>query len=155
MKHHISILKTTRNNVKKAINGLTLEQLNEIPVGFNNNIIWNVAHLVVTQKVLVYKFSGLEVGLKEDFVAVYRKGAAPLKDKPVGQAELDEIMSLLDTTLDQMEKDFENGVFKEYQSYETSYGAQLNSVQDAVIFNNIHEGVHLGYIMALKKIVLK
>ncbi|MGB5463369.1 MAG: DinB family protein, partial [Aureibaculum sp.] len=29
----------------------------------------------------------------------------------------------------------------------------LNNIQDAIEFNNFHEGIHLGYILALKKLV--
>jgi hypothetical protein len=35
----------------------TLEQLNKIPEGYNNNLIWNIAHVVVVQQMLVYKLS--------------------------------------------------------------------------------------------------
>ncbi len=33
----------------------------------------------------------------------------------------------------------------------TSAGIRLESVEDAIAFNNFHEGIHLGYVMALKK----
>jgi hypothetical protein len=35
--------------------GYTLEQLNKIPEGYNN-LIWNIAHIVVVQQMLVYKY---------------------------------------------------------------------------------------------------
>jgi len=37
------------------ITPFSLEQLNKIPEGFNNNLIWNIAHCVVTQQLLCYK----------------------------------------------------------------------------------------------------
>jgi len=55
------------------------------------------------------------------------------------------------TVLDQTEKDLEAGIFKTYQEYPTSTGYVITSVQDALNFNNFHEGIHLGYILALKK----
>ena len=50
-----------------------------------------------------------------------------------------------------MEEDYHKGVFKTYNEYTTSYNVTLNNIEKAIMFNNVHEGLHLGYIMALKK----
>jgi hypothetical protein len=55
------------------IQGYTLEQL-KVPEGFNNNIIWNIAHVIVTQQILVYKLSGLPMIVTDEMVEKYRKG---------------------------------------------------------------------------------
>ena len=75
MQKQFEILNATRNNVLKAIEGLTLNQLNTIPKGFKNNIIWNVAHIVVTQQLLCYKLSGLEMVLDSGFVDLFKKNS--------------------------------------------------------------------------------
>ena len=41
MKYQFEILKQTRANVLQAIESLSHEQMNQIPKGFNNNIVWN------------------------------------------------------------------------------------------------------------------
>ena len=46
MQQQIAILKATRANILKQIEGVSLAQLNEIPAGFNNNLIWNAGHAV-------------------------------------------------------------------------------------------------------------
>lgn len=33
-------------------------------------------------------------------------------------------------------------------------GMDLKNIEDAVLFNNIHEGQHLGYIMAQKRAII-
>ena len=38
-----------RKLLEAFLDNFTLEQLNKIPEGFNNNIIWNIAHTIVTQ----------------------------------------------------------------------------------------------------------
>ena len=38
----------------------TPEQLALIPEGFHNNILWNIAHCVVTQQLLCYKLAGVQ-----------------------------------------------------------------------------------------------
>jgi len=50
MKKEIERLKKTRIFLLDLIKDLTTEQLNEIPKGFNNNIIWNLGHLIASQQ---------------------------------------------------------------------------------------------------------
>ena len=45
MNLHIDKLKKSRKLTLKVIEGLTIEQLNKIPTGFSNNIIWNFCHV--------------------------------------------------------------------------------------------------------------
>ena len=149
MKNHIDILKATRANILKAIEGISLDQLNLVPDGYNNNLIWNAGHVVVTQQRLCYAMSGLEIKLPEGIIAIYKKGAKPEKD--VTQEEVDQIKAWLTESIDWLEVDLEAGVFKTFKTYPTSYGYTLNSIEDAVNFNNVHEGMHLGYIIAMKK----
>ena len=55
--------------------------------------------------------------------------------------------------VDKLEKDYtENkSMFDSYSEYPTSYNYTLRSIEDAINFNNIHEGVHYGYALALRK----
>lgn len=149
MQNHIDILKATRANILKQIDGVSLEQLNLIPEGFNNNLIWNAGHVAVTQQLLCYAMSGLEVKLPKDIIANYRKGAKP--EKAVSQEEVDQIKVWLTESIDWLATDLEAGIFKTFKTYPTSYGYTLTSIEDAVNFNNTHEGMHLGYIIAMKK----
>ena len=52
-----------------------------------------------------------------------------------------------------MQQDYDNGLFTEYSEYTTSYNITLSSAEDAIAFNNVHEGLHFGYIMGLKKAI--
>lgn len=149
MQNHIDILRATRANILKQIEGISLEQLNLTPEGFNNNLIWNAGHVVVTQQLLCYAMSGLEVKLPKDIIAIYRKGAKP--ERAVTQAEVDQIKTWLKESIDWLAADLAAGIFKTFKTYPTSYGYTLTSIGDAVNFNNTHEGMHLGYIIAMKK----
>lgn len=145
------VQKTIREILLKVLDHHSLEQLNKIPPGFNNNIIWNIAHCVASQQALVYKLSGLPVTISEAFIAKYRKDTKPEGDVP--QAEVDEIRTLLSTTLAQVEKDFAAGIFVQYNEYTTSLGYTLKNINGALDFNNYHEGVHTGIVMSIRKFV--
>jgi hypothetical protein len=151
MQEILTLTKASRNMVLKLIEAYTLEQLNKVPAGFNNNIIWNVAHIVVTQQLLVYKLSGLPMLVSEEMVEKYRKGTKT--EHFASQEEVDEIMSLLTQTINQTEIDIQNEVFKNFTEYPTSAGYELTSAQDAMSFNNFHEGIHLGVILGHRKLV--
>ncbi|MBE8727373.1 DinB family protein [Flavobacterium hungaricum] len=145
------VQKTIREILLKILDNHSLEQLNKIPQGFNNNIIWNIGHCVAAQQGLVYKLSGLPAMVTEEFISKYRKGTRPEGD--VSQEEVDEIRILLKATLEKTKNDFESSLFVDYTEYTTSMGFTLRNVQDALHFNNYHEGTHTGIIMALRKLV--
>ena len=151
MNTEFEVLKKSREIILKKIEGLTLEQLHTIPEGFKNNIAWNVAHLVVTQQLLHYKLSGLQCLVPDDLIEKYRKGTFPTET--LNEEEFEEITELLIGLPETLKEDFEAGVFTEYTPYMTSMGFELTSIERAIAFNNLHEGLHLGTIMALVKLV--
>lgn len=149
MHFDIDITRKNRLIFQNFIDTLTLKQLNKVPKGFKNNIIWNIAHCIVTQQLLVYKLSGLDSVLSDEMIEQYKKGTQT--ENNLTQEEVDAIRNLLFSPLDKTEDDFNNNVFKNYTSYTVSTGSTLENVDQALAFNNFHEGIHLGYILALKK----
>lgn len=147
------ILEKTRKAALAAINDLTLEQINTIPPGFNNNIAWNFAHLVVTQQVLCYRFSGLECYVTEESINKYKKGTAPDPHVKMSEKDLQQYKELFIINIEKLKKDYTQGKFKEYNIYTTSMDITLASIEDAIAFNNMHEGIHLGTIRTLRKLV--
>ena len=151
MKVQFDILTKTRAIVLYYIKELSLDQLHIIPDGFNNNIAWNIAHLVVTQQLLHYKLSGNDCLVSDELIAAYQKGTSPTVK--FSQQAFDEVLELFQGLPSTLEEDFEAGIFKEYLAYKTSTGFVIDSMEKAIIFNNFHESLHLGVIMSLKKLV--
>ena len=151
MKVQFDILTKTRAIVLYYIKELSLDQLHIIPDGFNNNIAWNIAHLVVTQQLLHYRLSGNDCLVSDELIAAYQKGTSPTVK--FSQQAFDEVLELFQGLPSTLEEDFEAGIFKEYSAYKTSTGFVIDSMEKAIIFNNFHESLHLGVIMSLKKLV--
>jgi hypothetical protein len=151
MQRTFEITTTSRKIVSQFLDNYSLEQLNNIPVGFKNNLIWNIAHVIVTQQLLVYKFSGLPMLVSEELVQKYRKGTKP--EINATQAEVEELKILVSKTIDQTKEDYDNGIFENYEEYSTSTGFVLGNVEDAMVFNNFHEGLHIGIMMSLRKLI--
>jgi len=147
----ITQIKNTRAFILELVKDLSIGQLNKIPTGFNNNIIWNIAHLTAAQQNMCYVRSGLAVTVKEEQFSAFLSGTKPDKF-----AEKQEIASIFDTLLNSMDRlaaDYTSGIFVEFDPWDKRYGMKLNSIEDAINFIPFHEGMHIGYIMALKKLV--
>lgn len=151
MNQHFDLQKIARNNVLALINGCSAESLNAIPPKFSNNLIWNVGHILVTQQLLLYKLSGVSCRVDNEMIEKYRKGTKP--EGVVSQEEIDFIIQQLVITADLARVDYQNKHFGDYAAYPTSFGVTLHSIEDAITFNNMHESMHLGTMIALKKFV--
>lgn len=138
-----------RKILLKILDETPKDLLLEIPKNFNNNIWWNIAHVVVTQQLLVYKFSGMPMLVSDEMVEKYKKGTFP--DGTATDEEITQIKDLLFSTLKQTEKDYKAGNFKSYTAYTTSLNITLSNVVEAMKFNALHEGIHIGAILALKR----
>ena len=151
MKEHLSIFAHNRTIYSRFLNNFSLQQLNTVPEGFNNNIIWNVAHALATQQSIMYTLSGLKPVVPQSWIDGYRKGTKPEGD--VTQEFVDAIDDALMSTMEQLKKDIEAGVFENYQPYTTSTKMELNSFATAFPFVLFHDGVHIGSVLALAKLV--
>ncbi len=138
-----------RKLLESFIDNHSLKALNKVPKGFSNNIIWNIAHTIVTQQLLVYKLSGLPMLVSEDMVDAYKKGTKAERD--LSQAEVEIIKGLLFSPIKKTKEDYDNKIFQSYNEYTVSTKSTLSNVEEAIDFNNFHEGIHLGYILALRK----
>lgn len=145
------IWETNRNIYLKFLENYTLEQVNKIPNGFSNNILWNSGHVIVSQQKLIYTLSELPVSISDAMIEKYQNGSKP--DGNATQEEVDEIKKLLISTVAKTKNDYANGLFKKFNEYQSKTGFHLGSFNDALEFNNLHEGIHLGMIMNIKKFV--
>jgi len=153
MNKEIENIKSFRTFVLKLTDELTTQQLNEIPEGFNNNIIWNIAHLISAQQGVCYMRSGLPIVTDEKYFALYRPGTKP--EGFIDATEIIYIKELLFTTLDQFQADCQRNAFVNYTSWVTRYGVEISNIDEIINFLSFHEGLHLGYIMALKRCLIK
>jgi len=151
MKNEINNIRKVRTYLLNAVNDLSVDQLNMIPANFNNNIIWNMAHLIAAQQGVCYKRAEKNMYISEDFFNAYKPGSKP--EKPITETEIDEVKKMLFTSLDLLETDVDNNSFEGYKTWNTRYDVEIKNINDAVNFIQFHEGLHMGYIMALKKIV--
>lgn len=151
MNRSIENIQHPRLRILEAINSLTIEQLNKVPEGFNNNIVWNLAHMVAAQQGICYRRAGLDMMIDDDFFNAYKPDTKP--EKFVDEAGFANIKELMTATLKQFDTDYDAGIFGNYGAFTTRYGVELRNIDDAIGFIPFHEGLHIGYIMSLRKLV--
>ena len=149
MESSLKVLTTNRNILLSLLEKYSLQQLNLIPADFNNNIIWNIGHIIVVQQRLIYALSNLPLYISDDLVSLYKSGTKPLI--AVTQEEVDTLKTLLTSLVDNTKNDLATGKFQTYNEFTNSVGFNLVSIEDAMVFNNFHEGIHLGYIQCIRK----
>ena len=143
--------KTSRESILSILNDHDPEQLNTIPKGFSNNLIWNAGHLVVTQQALIYLACGLKGNIPRQLYPLYKPGS-----KPTGATTLEEVKELkelLISTIQPTIDDFDAEKFQNFEERMTGTGFYLSNIEDAFEFVNFHEGLHLGYMMNIRKFV--
>ncbi len=153
MKTAFEINSTSRNVLLSFLDNYSLEQLNKIPDGFSNNLIWNIGHILVVQQMLVYRLSGLSMMVADEMVEKYRKGTKP--EAEVSADEVALIRELLFKTIEQTQVDYLAGKFSgtTFNGFTSMSGFTMNSVEDAISFNNYHEALHTGIMMSIRKFI--
>lgn len=79
MDNRIYKIKKVRQFLIEQIEDLTSEQLNKIPDGFNNNIIWNLAHLICAQQGICYLRGRQESIVPSKYIAPFFTNTKPDK----------------------------------------------------------------------------
>ena len=145
----LKLLRSARENFITKIELYDLDTLNHIPPNFNNNLIWNFGHVIVTQTLLTYGLSKMQLPVDQVLVNKYRKGTKP--ETKVSHVEVDDLKGLAISLVDRFETDYTNGIFEQFYPYQSNFGLSVDTLIDAINFNNAHEAIHLGFCNALIK----
>ncbi len=151
MNKQIERVNKIRTFLLDGIKDLTVDQLNETPAGFNNNIIWNLGHLIAAQQGISYARCGQPVFVPAKYMVLYKPGTKP--EQFVEADEVEEIKQLFLSSLDQFEIDLDSNSFANYTAWTTRYGVELASIHDGIDFILFHEGLHSGVITAMRRIL--
>ncbi|WKS96063.1 DinB family protein [Riemerella columbina] len=152
MNYHFVAHLQIRKNLQEVLREVSYENLLTIPDGFNNNIYWNIAHCVATQQLLHYYLSKNSFRIDTYWIEKYKKGTLPNFD--IAESEIEDLSFLLTETSKVLMKDYDDGLFSDYTPYSTSFGLDLKNIKEAIIFNNAHESMHYGYILAQKRALM-
>lgn len=144
----INIFQQDRLLIQQALKGLTEEAMLQIPQGFDNNIAWNLGHILVVQQSLCYRLAGQPTATTREQARMYNTGTSPADWS--SEPDFAVLHELLRETPGKLAEDYAAGRLNNFRPYTTSTGIKLSTIEDAIAFNNFHEGLHLGTILSLK-----
>jgi hypothetical protein len=154
MNKHIQKIHHFRKFILQNIETLSVEQLNEIPQGFKNNIIWNLGHLIASAQMIFYKRAGLPLTIDEKYITPFLPNSQP--DGYITATEVENLKALALSTIENMQTDYDSQDFSHYvksENIERVYGIEVLTIDDALEFLLYHEGYHTGKIIALKQLI--
>ncbi|GIP53908.1 DinB family protein [Paenibacillus vini] len=154
MSHYLfDQLHFVRKNTMKLVVGLSEEQSEVVIEGMNNHIKWNLGHLYFVLERNAFHFIGEEMSLPDHFEELYRPGSKP-GNEPYPVPSLDEITELLGGQTQRIEKRLGKRLQeKALQSYTTSSGLLLTTVEEFLNFCLYHEGMHFEKIKWINKMI--
>ncbi|HSZ71759.1 MAG TPA: DinB family protein [Cytophagaceae bacterium] len=155
MNKEVEKIKRFRLWLLAQINGLTTEQLNKIPSGYHNNIIWNLGHMMAAQQTLCYKRAQQAITIGDKYFSPFLSSTKP--DQYINTTEVEVIKELFIRSIDQLQEDLEKKLFNEYTKatrIEDVYGIEVSTIEDALSYLLYHEGIHSGYVLRMKDLLL-
>jgi DinB superfamily len=147
----LAITLQNRKALKKILDFHTLDQINQIPSGFNNNILWNCAHVIAVQQMLTYGLTNQLFSVGKEFVFKFAPGTKP--DGVYDASFVDEVKSLLFTSFEQFQSDIDENKFEAFNPFMTALKFEINDLEKAIAFNQYHESLHMGHILNLMKFI--
>lgn len=156
MNKQIENIKHFRKYLLKLTEDLSVEQLNKIPAGYNNNIIWHLAHVGCVVQNVCYVRSGLPITTEDQYFSPYMPGTKP--ERFIDEEEINIIKALSISSIDRLQSDYEQNVFSQHPYTPSEfipkvYGMQITNIDEAIDYLIYHEGTHAGYVLAMKHLV--
>jgi hypothetical protein len=148
-------LRDMTHTMRKTIANTLLEEearADVVPPGWNNNLRWHAGHLALVPRSLTRGLAGRPLGVSEDAYRWFRKGSSP---KEWGDAPIPPLAELTRDLVEVVPEIFDEFEGREAEPYDrpyvTSAGVPLRNPGEALAFSFAHDGIHLGWIIALKR----
>lgn len=143
----------TRQMMVQLLKSIPTEQADTMPPTWHNNARWHAGHLLITPALLTHGLLQEPLGVPEEYRGWFSKGSSPAdwgSDAAIpSYADLVDDLVPLSGRLFESVKDRADQQF--LQPYTTSVGVVLRTPVDALNFSLMHDGIHLGMLLALKR----
>jgi hypothetical protein len=147
-------IKGFRQFLLRQTEDLTEQQLNHIPAGSSNNIIWNLGHLLAAEQNMCYVKAGVPITIDNRYFTLFLSGTKP--EAPVDSHDIQTIRKLLITSLERLQSDLDKNLFENYSpsvAIAKVYGFEVKNIHEALEYLLYHEGLHSGYVLSLKRLL--
>lgn len=147
----VKTLMICRGYMSMHTKGLTDEQLLAVPEGTENNILWNLGHLFHSHCNMTYGRCGVDNPCPAHYGDLFKGGTKPAdwKETP----SIKEVTDHFNGSMDKLVGDYTAGKFANYEKLELAPGMTMDNIEEALGFVVIHESVHHGNIITLRRLL--
>ncbi|AMA71532.1 MULTISPECIES: DinB family protein [Aneurinibacillus] len=145
-----------RRRLLKALEDVTEEMAAKKPEGFNNNIHWHAGHILSAAEQFLFRLPGGSVNIPDNYKDFFANGTKPddWKETPPSfqqiVAQLKEQEARVKDGKDSIEERLDETLVPPFT---LRSGLRMDTVGELINMAIYHEGVHTGYISAMKRII--
>lgn len=139
-------LSAYRNELLGLVEGVTEEEAGYIPSGFNNNIRWNLGHVVLDQYLWIQAVTGEAQPVSPDWQRWFGYGTSPA-DFEAETPDVRQIMAVLQQQPERIREQYGSRLEEDFAPTEMG----MHTVEQVLIRTIFHEGLHIGAIQAIKR----
>ncbi|MDP4160037.1 MAG: DinB family protein [Bacillota bacterium] len=144
-------LKVVRSNTINAVQEISESRADLIPVGFNNNIRWNLGHVYLVQEKFAFEFAQEPMQLPEKFPDLFGRETKPA-DWKVQPPSLTDLIGLLENQTNRIKDKLNDRLYEAVSNPLTMpSGLTLKTIGEFLTFSMYHEGMHVQTIKMLKR----
>lgn len=141
-----------RNQTVNHVKGMDDDASHVIPVGFNNNIKWNLGHIYLVHEIFAFQLIGETMEIPDHYRDLFGRGTKPA-DWGEQVPSIQELVDRLSNQISRVERlEHRMGDALE-QPYTTASGLTLGSVGELLSFSLYHEGMHFDAIKTIKRMI--
>ncbi|UFJ39844.1 DinB family protein [Brevibacillus humidisoli] len=135
-----------------SVSDVTEELADLIPAGSRNNIRWHLGHILVIQEFLMFRLTGEQLGLTDEYFRMFGRGTKPA-DWQTTAPDLESLRSLLDQQTSRIRETFSGRLSDAARKpFVFRDGVEFKTIGEILNFSLIHEGMHQGYINSFIRI---
>ncbi|MDT3959837.1 DinB family protein [Staphylococcus kloosii] len=147
-------LQVTQNLITKSIKDLDENEATIQPDNANNNIKWQLGHLILLNDFLVFENINGENALKQTNAKYFLWGTSP-KDFDGNEPSFEELKSLLKEQFDRIFNSLEEQLKKDRNEVIElkNIGITMENFNQSIHFAILHSNRHFGQIVLLKSMI--
>lgn len=139
-------LRAYRSELLGRVEGISEEEAERIPTGFNNNIRWNLGHVCLDQYLWIRVLTKDALPVSPSFNEWFGYGTNPshfTEQTPT----IAELIQFLKEQPDVIQEKYQDRLEEEFLPTEMG----MHTIEQVLIRTIFHEGLHIGAIQALKR----
>lgn len=139
-------INTYRRELIKIVEEVSDMDSNTIPSGFNNNIRWNLGHILVDQYLWIRVLTKEEMPIPMKFIEWFGYGSSPSQFNEE-TPNISQLILMLQEQLLIIQDKYQNRLEEEFAPTEMG----MHTIEQVLIRTIFHEGIHFNAIQAIKR----